>query len=63
MPSSYLSLDADGKGMSIPTDRQPQDLGEIDVVNYAGKDKAASEKAQSEVGSKTGSKKGSVAGM
>ncbi|XP_052813457.1 uncharacterized protein LOC128240716 isoform X10 [Mya arenaria] len=61
---------ADGKRVSIPTDRKTHDLGEIGVVNYGGaekpsSDKAPSEKTPSEVGSKkgsvVGSKKGSIA--
>ncbi|XP_052234781.1 uncharacterized protein LOC127847142 isoform X2 [Dreissena polymorpha] len=51
----------DGKRVSIPTERKPQDIGEIDVVNYgqekqpsdkAVSERTASEKAPSEVGSK-----------
>ncbi|KAL4216874.1 hypothetical protein ACF0H5_023336 [Mactra antiquata] len=44
------------KRVSIPTDKKPADIGELDIINFQGQEEAK----QSDKGSEVGSKKGSI---
>lgn len=45
--------------MSIPSERKPAEIGELDVINYQGREEEKESSKGSKAGSEVGSKKAS----